>query len=90
MNYAKLSMLHRISGGSPIAVYASNNQADLQKLYDYLQELCNSSKDLELSGNAIVTNNPFLAYHLQDVVRTQTMVPVGGTPCCTGNVSMII
>ena len=90
MNYAKLSMLHRISGGSPIAVYASNNQADLQKLYHYLQELCNGSKDLELTGNAIVTNNPFLAYHVQDVARTQTMVPVGGTPCCTGNVSMII
>ena len=90
MDYAKYTMPHRIFGGSPIAVNASNNLADLQKLYDYLQELCNSSKDLELSGNAIVTNNPFLAYHLQDVVRTQTMVPVGGTPCCTGNVSMVI
>ena len=40
VNYAKLSMLHRISGGSPIAVNASNDLADLQKLYDYLQELC--------------------------------------------------
>ena len=89
MNYAKLSMLHRISGGSPIAVYASNNQADLQKLYDYLQELCNSSKDLELTGNAIVTNNPFLAHHLENLVRTPNMVPVGDTSCC-GNVSMIL
>ena len=87
VNYAKLSMLHRISGGAPIAVYASNNQADLQKLYDYLQELCNGSKDLELTGNAIVTSNSFLAHHLENLVRTPNMVPVGDTSCC-GNVSM--
>ena len=79
VNYGKLAMLYRLAGGGPLAVYASENQADVQKLFNYLQELCCDSKDLEIIGNTIVTGNPFLAHHLQEVVNTQTLVPVNST-----------
>lgn len=79
MNYGKLAMLYRLSGGGPLVVYASENQADVQTLFNYLQELCCNSKDLEIVGNAVVTGNPFLAHHLQEVVQTQTIVPVNSS-----------
>ena len=90
VNYGKLAMLYRLSGGGPLVVYASENQADVQTLFNYLQELCCNSKDLEIVGNAVVTGNPFLAHHLQEVVQTQTFVPVNGISCCNISSGQII
>ena len=75
MNFGKLAMLHRLAGGTPITIYTSENQEDLKKLHDYLQELCNDSKDLQCTDHAIVSANPFLAFHLKEVVKNQRLVP---------------
>ena len=75
VNYGKLAMLHRLAGNGPIVVYAAEQQENVQKLYGYLQELCNDSRDLKIAGKSILCRNPFLAHHLQEVVRNQTMVP---------------
>ena len=76
MNYEKIAMLYRLAGCRDLVIYGNKQEKFVQQLYVYLQQLCNSSSDLKISGNAIVTTNPFLAYHLQEVVRTQTIVPV--------------
>jgi hypothetical protein len=74
MNYGKLAMLHRLSGCRPIVVYAGE-EIHVRKLYDYLQELCCHSRDLEWTAGAVVTGNPLLAYHLREVVARQSIVP---------------
>ncbi|MBR2643298.1 MAG: hypothetical protein IKD46_09250 [Lentisphaeria bacterium] len=74
MNYGKLAMLHRLAGGGPITIYQSERPEDLQKIYCYLQELCNDSREVRMTGQRIVTRNPLLAWHLKEVVEYQTVV----------------
>ena len=75
MNYAKIAMLHRMGGMKPILIYASPRKEDAKELYRFLQSLCNGSGELELRENAILCRNPFLAMHLQEIIRKQKLVP---------------
>ena len=75
MNFGKHAMLHRLNGCKPISIYDSDRPDDVKKLYDYLQSLCNDSRELTLRKNSILCVNPFLAYHLEEVIRKQTIVP---------------
>lgn len=77
MNFGKLAMLHRLSDCKPISIYDSDSSDDVKKLYDYLQSLCNDSRELTLRKNSILCVNPFLAYHLEEEIRKQTIVPQG-------------
>ena len=75
MNFAKLAMLHRMAGAGPILIYTSNQEDDVKELYNYLQSLCNGSSELKVSKNSILCSNPFLAHHLKEIIRKQTIVP---------------
>ena len=82
MNFGKLAMLHRLSDCKPISIYDSDSSDDVKKLYDYLQSLCNDSRELTLRKNSILCVNHFLAYHLEEEIRKQTIVSQdrGGFP----------
>ena len=69
MNYGKLAMLYRLAGGGPIVIYSSHDFVDVHEVYLYLQEICNNSKDLTLTKDAVVTENPFLAYNLKEIAK---------------------
>ena len=75
MNFGKLAMLHRMAGAGPILIYASSQEDDVKKLYNYLQILCNGSGELELRKNSILCTNPFLAHHLKEEICKQTLAP---------------
>ena len=75
MNFEKLAMLHRMTGAVSILIYASSQEDDVKKLYNYLQSLCNGSCELKLRKNSILCQNPFLAHHLKEVICKQTIVP---------------
>ncbi len=72
-NYGKLAMLHRMQGCLPLSVYAGSRE-DTQKLYKFLQQWCNNSRDLACTEHEITTRNPMLAWHLLQFVKTQSLV----------------
>ena len=77
INRAKAAMLHRMAGGGWIIVYESECAGDVKKLFSYIQELCNNSRDVKLKDNMIVSDNPFLVHWLKKLVQEQRIVPPG-------------
>ena len=88
-NYGKSAMLHRLAGSPPLVIYSGTAQ-NSRKLYDVFQEWCGNSADIELHDTEIRCKNPMLAWHLQEIVKIQRIVPQGDASRRTGSEGGII